>query len=67
MCARHRILEAGSVLNRVKYHGKLFGRISGYIILFLPSQQGHLDARNFVVISFNFFPFTTYEKTSFTE
>ena len=45
---------------------KLFGRISGDIILFVSSTRRRLEARNFAVI-FIFIPFTTYEKTSFTE
>ena len=45
---------------------KLFVRISGDIILFVSSKQRRLEARNFAVI-FVFIPFTTYEKTSFTE
>ena len=45
---------------------KLFGRISGDIILFVSSKRKRLEARNFEVI-FIFIPFTTYEKTSFTE
>ena len=45
---------------------KLFGRISGDIIIFVSSKQKRLEARNFAVI-FIFIPFTTYEKTSFTE
>ena len=45
---------------------KLFGRISGDIILFVSSKRRRLEARNFAVI-FIFNPFTTYEKTSFTE
>ena len=45
---------------------KLFGRISGDIILFVSSKLRRLEARNFAVI-FIFIPFTTYEKTSFTE
>ena len=45
---------------------KLFGRISGDIILFVSSKRRRLEARNFAVI-FVFNPFTTYEKTSFTE
>ena len=45
---------------------KLFGRISGDIILFVSSKLRRLEARNFAVI-FIFVPFTTYEKTSFTE
>ena len=45
---------------------KLFGRISGDIILFVSSKLRRLEARNFALI-FIFIPFTTYEKTSFTE
>ena len=45
---------------------KLFGRISGDIILFVSLKQRRLEARNFEVI-FIFIPFATYEKTSFTE
>ena len=45
---------------------KLFGRISGDIILFVSSKRRCLKARNFAVI-FIFIPFKTYEKTSFTE
>ena len=45
---------------------KLFGRISGDIILFVSSKRRRLEAQNFAVI-FVFMPFTTYEMTSFTE
>ena len=45
---------------------KLFGRISGDIFLFVSSKRRRLEARNFAVILI-FIPFTTYEKTSFTE
>ena len=38
---------------------KLFGRISGDIILFVSSKRRRLEARNFAVI-FIFIPFTTY-------
>ena len=44
----------------------LFGRISGDIILFVSSKRRRLEAGNFAVILI-FIPFTTYEKTSFTE
>ena len=44
----------------------LFGGISGDIILFVSSKRRRLEARNFAVILI-FIPFTTYEKTSFTE
>jgi len=45
---------------------KLFGRISGYIIHFVSSKRKRLEARNFAFILI-FIPFTTYEKTGFTE
>ena len=45
---------------------KLFGRISGDIILFVSSKRRRLEARNFAVIFF-FIPFTTCENISFTE
>ena len=45
---------------------KLFGRISGDIILFVSLKRRRLEARNFAVI-FIFIPFTTCEKISFTE
>ena len=45
---------------------KLFGRISGNIILFVSSKRRRTEARNFAVI-FIFIPLRTYEKTSFTE
>ena len=45
---------------------KLFGRISGDIVLFVFSKRRRLRARNFAVILI-FLPFATYEKTSFTE
>ena len=45
---------------------KLFGRISGNIILFVSSKLRPLEARNFAVI-FSCILFTTCEKTSFTE
>ena len=38
---------------------KLFGRISGDIILFISSKRWRLEARNFAFI-FIFIPFTTY-------
>ena len=44
----------------------LFGHVSGDIILFVSSKWRRLEARNFAV-SLIFIPFTTYEKTSFTE
>ena len=40
---------------------KLFGRISGDIILFLSSKRRRLEARNLAVILI-FIPFTTYQK-----
>ena len=45
---------------------KLFGRVSGDIILFVSSKQRRLEARNFAVI-LSSIPFTTYQKTGFTE
>ena len=45
---------------------KLFGRISGDLILFVSSKWRRLEARNFAVILI-VIPFTTYQKTSFTE
>ena len=45
---------------------KLFGRISGDLNLFVSSKWRRLEARNFAVILI-VIPFTTYEKTSFTE
>ena len=42
---------------------KLFGHISGDIILFVSSKRRCLEARNFAVI-FIVIPFTTYEKTA---
>ena len=58
-----KISDQGPVSRRSR---KLFGLISGDIILFVFSKQRRLEARNFAVI-FIFIPFTTYEKTSFTE
>ena len=49
----------------VKWSIKLFGCISGDIILFVSSKQRRLEARNFAVILF-FIPFTTNEKPSVT-
>ena len=45
---------------------KLFGRISGRIIFSVSSKRRGLEARNFAVILI-YTPFTSYEKTSFTE
>ena len=45
---------------------KLFGRISGGLVLFVSLKQRHLETRNVAVI-FIIIPFTTYEKTSLTE
>ena len=60
-----RILKTGSRARFSKVP-KLFGRISGDIILFVSSKRRRLEARNFEVV-FIFIPFTTYEKTRFTE
>ena len=45
---------------------KLFGLISGDIILFVSSKRRRLEARDFRVILI-FIPFATHEKTSFIE
>ena len=42
---------------------KLFGRVSGEIILFVSSKRRRLEAQNFAVF-FSCFQFTTHEKTS---
>ena len=54
---------AGACFSKVP---KLFGHISGDRILFVSSKLRRLEARNFAV-TFIFIPFTTYEKTRFTE
>ena len=46
---------------------KLFGRISGDLILFVSSKRRGLEARNFAIIISIFILLTTYEKNSFTE
>ena len=56
-------LTAGARFSKVP---KLFGRISGYIILFVSSERRRLGTRNFAFILI-FIPFTTYEKTGFPE
>ena len=56
-------LKPGACFSKVL---KLFERILGDIILFVSSKGRRLKARNVAVI-FIFIPFTTYEKTSFTE
>ena len=45
---------------------KLFGHISGDIILFVSSKRRRLEARKFAFILI-FIPFTKYEKNGFTE
>ena len=45
---------------------RLFGRISGDIILFVSSKRRCTEARNFADILI-FISYTTYEKISFTE
>ena len=62
-CGPGSILGSGVCFSKVQ---KLFGRISGDIILFVSSKLRRLEARNFAVI-FIFIPFPKYEKTSFTE
>ena len=54
---------AGACFSKVP---KLFGRISGDIILSVSSKRRRLEARNFAVILI-FIPFITYEKIRFTE
>ena len=56
-------LSTGARFSKVP---KLFGRISGYLILFVSSKRRRLEAQNsaFILI---FIPFTTYEKTGFPE
>ena len=56
-------LKPGACFSKVP---KRFGRTLGDIILFVSSKGRRHEARNFAVI-FIFIPFTTYEKTSFTE
>ena len=56
-------MKPGACFSKVP---KLFGRISGDIILFISSKRWRLEARNLAVI-FIFIPFATYYKTSFTE
>ena len=53
----HRFGHAWACFSKVP---KLFGRISGDIILFLSSKRRRLEARNFAVIIIIFIPFTTY-------
>ena len=57
---------AKSLGARFSKGSKIFERISGDIVLFVPSKRRRLMARNVAVILI-FIPFTTYEKTSFTE
>ena len=60
----HRIFSrSGARFSKVP---KLFGRISGDIILFVSSKRRRREARNIAVILI-LIPFTSYEKTSFTE
>ena len=56
-------LGPGASISKVP---KLFGLISGDIILFVYAQRRRLEAWNFAAV-FSFIPFTTYEKSSFTE
>ena len=57
------LLFSGTRFSKVP---KFFGRISGDIILFESSKQRRLEAGNIATILI-FIPFTTREKTSFTE
>ena len=54
--SRNGRLGPGACFSKVP---KLFGRMSGDIILFVSSKRRRLEARNFAVI-FTFIPFTTY-------
>ena len=56
-------LRSGACFSKVP---KLFGLISGDKILYLSAKRRRFEARNFAVV-FIFIPFTTYEKSSFTE
>ena len=62
-CFRHCAVHPGVCFSKVP---KLFGCISGGIILFVSSKRRRLEARHFAGILI-FIPFTTYEKTSCTE
>jgi len=62
-CGPGSIPRSGACFSKVP---KLFGRISGEIILFVSSKRRRLEARNFASI-LTFSPFTTYEKTGFPE
>ena len=55
--------QAGARFSKVP---RLFGRISGDIILFVSSKRRCPEARNFADILI-FISYTTYEKISFTE
>ena len=62
MCVEWNLIEfqttPGACFSKVP---KLFGSISGDIVLFVSSKRRRLEVRNFAVI-FIFIPFTTYEK-----
>ena len=60
---RHCAVHPGACFVKVP---KLFGRISGGIVLLVSSKRRRLEARHFADILI-LIPFTTYEKTSFTE
>ena len=63
MVTNLRVNRPGACFSKVP---KLFGRISGDIILFVSSERRRLEARNVAVILI-YVPVTSYPKTSFTE
>ena len=66
-CAKTGGRRSARALGRVTQKvSKLFGRISGDLILFVSSKRRRLEARNVAVI-FIFISCTTCKKTSFTE
>ena len=65
-CAGPMVSPGSGLEARFSKVPKLFGHISGHIIRLVCSKGRRLEARNFAVILI-YIPFTTYEKTSFTE
>ena len=61
--SRWKYVTQGTGFSKVPKH---LGRISGYIILFVSSKRRRLEARHFDVVLI-LIPFTTSEKTTFTE
>ena len=58
--------SSNSNLGPVSQVPKLFGLISGDIIIFVSAKRRRFEARNFAVV-FIFNPFSTNEKSTFTE